>query len=435
MPSPKIIACGHYHISTKAGNSFPAVLVRFPDEKNATRERYFWRSKRDFLLLSRAMSGPHSFPKKAFAKLSDQALTGGPWVCPDDDDAPSSGGYCEIVRRLSKQHTSNAANDDDDNNIESNFNPSMKKSLYRLDAFLSQAFDAAAKRNAKFITSSNSKDNNNADEDEKMIDKALATFCKTEHTEHLLVPSPRSDGNNNSTRNSSYTAHTSKAYRLGQYFASDDNAQLVISRMIELLEQDGERSNDDSYVFIEPSCGDGRIISKLLTATKQMKDGSINVLGYDIDANAIERAKTKLNGSKVLLECKDFLSLSRQDLLSRVQHFHSPNDELTLSRKRRRPDNGHEKIIVIGGPPYTPKELPKQFILHSITNLKADIVVFILPQRCEKEAAQIQQILNDRRTDGNLRWSYSNTELANIEFSFEKITVQQPSILQSWFKK
>lgn len=85
MPSPKIIACGHYHISTKAGNSFPAVLVLFPDEKNPTRERYFWRSKRDFLLLSRAISGPHSFPKKAFAKLSDQALTGGPWVCPDDD--------------------------------------------------------------------------------------------------------------------------------------------------------------------------------------------------------------------------------------------------------------------------------------------------------------------------------------------------------------
>ena len=259
-------------------------------------------------------------------------------------------------------------------------------------------------------------------------------FCKTEHTEHLLVPSSHSHGNNISTRNSSYTAHTSKAYRLGQYFASDDNAQLVISRMIELLEQDGERSNDDSYVFIEPSCGDGRIISKLLTATKQMKDTSINVLGYDIDANAIERAKTKLNGSQVMLECKDFLSLSRQDLLSNIQNFHSSNDESTSSRKRRRPDNGHEKIIVIGGPPYTPKELPKQFILHSI-NLKADIVVFILPKRCEKEAVQIQQILNDRRTDEKLTWSYSNVELANIEFSFEKTTVQQPSILQCWFKK
>ncbi len=98
--------------------------------------------------------------------------------------------------------------------------------------------------------------------------------------------------------------------------------------MIELPEQDGERSNDDSYVFIEPSCGDGRIMSKLLTATKQMKDASINVLGYDIDTNAIYRAKAKLNGNKVLLECKDFLSLSRQDLMSKIQHFHSSNDEL-----------------------------------------------------------------------------------------------------------
>ena len=68
--SPKIIACGHKHISVKTGNSFPAFLIQFPslvkgvdqeivDDGGSTQccdlvERkvcWFWRTKRDFLLV------------------------------------------------------------------------------------------------------------------------------------------------------------------------------------------------------------------------------------------------------------------------------------------------------------------------------------------------------------------------------------------------
>jgi len=398
--NPKVIACGHRHIHTKSGNSFPAFLIRLPEhDGEKSDDRYFWRSKRDFLLLNRATD--HSFPKKAFAKLSDQALSGGAWVRPNDDEGPSSGGYCKLLRDVG------------DIIIErNNFNPNMKKSLQHLDEFLSKAFSASRK-----ATTDNSDENS-------LIVKAWAVFCKPEHTEHLA------DSSNNTTNNS-YETHTPTAARLGQYFASDENARLVVKKMIELLERDVDPNAQ--LIFIEPSCGDGRILSELLNATKQIEADSINTLGYDIDPTAIERAKINLSGSKVALECKDFLSLSRQDLLSSILPPTATKEE-TSSRKRRRADDDR-KVMVLGGPPYTPKPLPQKFILHSIQQLKAQVVVFILPERCKKDADHIQQILNSTIPDGEKRrWLYSHTELPNIDFSFEQSTVQQPSVLQCWYQ-
>jgi len=394
LSNPIVIACGHRHIRTKCGNSFPAFLIRLPE--NLEEPVYFWRSKRDFLLLNRATE--HSFPKKAFAKLADQALSGGPWVRPDDGEALSSGGYCKLVGDAGDVIGSN------------NFNQNMKKSLQHLDEFLLKAFSASRKTTT-----------DNGDE----VVKAWNVFCKREHTEHLL------DSSN--TINNSYETHTATAARLGQYFASDENAQLVVRKMIELLEHN-VGSNDfssSSLVFIEPSCGDGRILSKLLNATKQIDADSINILGYDIDPTVIERAKAKLSGFKVALECKDFLSLSRQDLLSSISPRTVTGEEAS-SRKRVRAED--RKVFVLGGPPYTPKPLPQQFILHSIQQHMAEIIVFILPERCKKDADHIQQILNSTRPDWAASWHYSHTELANIDFSFEQASVQQPSVLQCWYQ-
>ena len=53
---PQIVACGHKHILAKTGNSFPAFLVQFPSVDTcvdgSVKYCYFWRSKRDFLLVS-----------------------------------------------------------------------------------------------------------------------------------------------------------------------------------------------------------------------------------------------------------------------------------------------------------------------------------------------------------------------------------------------
>ena len=395
---PKVIACGHRQIQTKSGKSFPAFLIRCGESDH----RYFWRSKRDFLVLNRATE--HSFPKKAFAKLSDQAQNSGSWVRPDDVEAPS-GGYCKLVGDHSVS----------DNIIERNFNPNMKKSLLQLDEFLLKASSAS-----KEISSDNDGDDNDS------ITKAWNVFCKPEHTNHLTDSS-------NSTNN--LKTHTSTAAKLGQYFASDDNARLVIRKLIELLERDSESSTSGSLVFVEPSCGDGRIISELLNATKHLKADNIKILGYDIDPTAIERAKANLSGNEVALECKDFLSLSFRDLLSAISSTSSTTpEEQTSSRKRRRADDDNGKVIVVGGPPYTPKPLPQQFILHSIQQLKAEIVVFILPERCKKDADHLQQTLNNTTDEATRKWTYSNIELENIDFSFEQSTIQQPSVLQCWYQ-
>ena len=397
-PKPKVIACGQRQIQTKSGNKFPAFLVRCGESDH----RYFWRSKRDFLVLNRATE--HSFPKKAFAKLSDQAQNNGSWVRPDDDEAPF-GGYCKLV----------GDHDVSDNIIERNFNPNMKKSLLQLDEFLLKASTAS-----KETISDNDGSGNDS------TTKAWNAFCKPEHTNYLADSS-------NSINN--LKTHTPTAARLGQYFASNDNARLVIRKLIELLERDNESNTNGSLVFVEPSCGDGRIISELLNATKQLKANNTKIVGYDIDPTAIERAKANLSGNEVALECKDFLSLTRRDLLSAISStsLTIPEEE-TSSRKRRRVDDDNGKVIVLGGPPYTPKPLPQQFILHSIQQLKAEIVVFILPERCKKDADQLQQTLNNTTNEASRKWIYSNTELENIDFSFEQSTIQQPSVLQCWYQ-
>ena len=68
-PTPKVIACGHLHVTVKTGNSFPAFLIQFPlldgdgcgDAEECTSVqtdgyRCFWRTKRDFMLVSARFS-------------------------------------------------------------------------------------------------------------------------------------------------------------------------------------------------------------------------------------------------------------------------------------------------------------------------------------------------------------------------------------------
>jgi hypothetical protein len=90
--------------------------------------------------------------------------------------------------------------------------------------------------------------------------------------------------------------------------------------------------------------------------------------------------------------------------------------------------------VVFGGPPYTPKDLPEKFILHSIRELHAAVVVFLLPERCRKDAVRVQEILNDSNVENKRRWQYMNKELANITFDFKGSHVFQPSILQFWYQ-
>lgn len=57
IEGPRVIGCGHLHVRTKAGNEFPAFLVCLPASKGdagdgtSLQDNYFWRTKRDFLLV------------------------------------------------------------------------------------------------------------------------------------------------------------------------------------------------------------------------------------------------------------------------------------------------------------------------------------------------------------------------------------------------
>ena len=186
----------------------------------------------------------------------------------------------------------------------------------------------------------------------------------------------------------------------------------VVSTALSLLSN--MKNPSSNIVFLEPSCGDGRILRELLQTTKDFGSNAAYV-GIEIDPNAIEKAKQKLNGSKVTLKCADYLSLQNREQLS---------PECTDS----------STLIALGGPPYSPHHLPERFILHSIIHMRAAIVVFILPKRLSRDAEKIQKILNDH--DISERWCFDNKYLENISFSFgeDQTTVQQPSILQSWYK-
>ena len=119
--------------------------------------------------------------------------------------------------------------------------------------------------------------------------------------------------------------------------------------------------------------------------------------------------------------CRNFLSLSKQDLSK------------DLANNQRLPAELNRLVVVFGGPPYTPKDLPERFILHSIHELRADIVVFLLPKRCEKDAGSIQEKLNCYASEKG-RWCFVNKELADSTFDFEGNYVSQPSTLQYWYQ-
>lgn len=180
--------------------------------------------------------------------------------------------------------------------------------------------------------------------------------------------------------------------------------------------------SSEEIVFIEPSCGDGRIILGLLS-NASFTTRNASIAGYDIDQSAIERSQQNLKSVKsdksVVLRCSDFLTLTQQDMLHDLNLTKETSDVVT---------------VVLGGPPYTPKDLPEKFILHCIKVLHAEMIFFLLPKRCGKDGARVQEILNssDEYVE---RWQFVNKELVNSTFDFEGRSVTQPSIMQYWYKK
>jgi tRNA G10 N-methylase Trm11 len=174
------------------------------------------------------------------------------------------------------------------------------------------------------------------------------------------------------------------------------NSKRIIEKKPRLLQQFFTKENDinelinlskfnidnnillNNTIFIEPSCGDGRILVELCNR-------NYKCIGIDIDYEILQKAQINLkyindvdNRNNMLgLICQDFLKLSKNDICI--------------------PDNSN--IIIIGNPPYrdTINEEDHDYTMRFIMKCKeinANRVAFILPKRNSKSKF-IEKLIND----------------------------------------
>lgn len=450
----RIVACGHCCIkSTKSGAYFPAYLVCLPDGNNILQSR--WRSKRDFLLLKHAYERSNEkegqkklsvYPKSALAKLCERASTSGPWIRPEDT---------LLFRKLQES-----------NNVTTNsYSNVMKKAIQAVDEYLQDMYRV-------YCCSQQQTEKNHT--------SAWDIFCRPQDTD--VVSCSTATQLRISPLDAAVTASA-----LGQYFASPENIEYVshppfrqimyhmlsyridlhtlfvnfglfclrleytkiIHRLVQTLNLMSLCKKD--CIFVEPSCGDGRILSKIFSSLAEERHKSCNqqiiCVGYDIDQTAVQASRellAKYNDCfpPPVVVCRDFLTTTYQEVIQ------DANNSCNNNRTKH--------VVVVGGPPYTEArsrgDLAKQFILHSLLRLDASVVIFILPKRCEKAAREIHEELIRRSllqtndvflgTTNNINglgqnlnsrtWSYMSETLPNSNFDFQSQSVKQPSILQIW---
>ena len=143
-------------------------------------------------------------------------MSDGPWVRSDDEHD-----YCKLVHRLLLLN----ADREDGPLVESNFDPRLKKSLYLLDSFLRGMHNL-------YLAETNQKENTSTSEALEGIVDAWDVFCRNEDTDGSTIPNSNQTETNNHC-NDDERIETNAA-RLGQYFASDENAKDV-SLLIQFL--------------------------------------------------------------------------------------------------------------------------------------------------------------------------------------------------------
>lgn len=186
------------------------------------------------------------------------------------------------------------------------------------------------------------------------------------------------------------------------------------------------------FVFVEPSCGDGRILQQLvdgISSTFHTNRQRHCILAYDIDEHLIVQCKETFTSSAEIsfsIQCNNFLELTGDKLKEEITRIRDTSDNFYL--------------VFVGNPPYSSgcgsgstisRDLPSQFMTHSIVNLRAAFVSFIVPKRCNNEVKKTQKVL-EKETQAT--WNCDSHELENSLFSFQGDVVKQPSVLQCWHK-
>lgn len=432
MDSPSLISAGQMLMtSKKSGLTFPAVLIEFPSLDDVSGGYRRWRVKLDFLRLNRVLQryyrskGVNSktavFPKKAYNRLCE-AASKKPWMVPIESD------------RATFVSLRDSQTDD---------RKELKRVVHQLNLFLLHAFrlfDCLSKNEYK-------------SSDEITVIEAWTTFVKNEDSPNLIDLDVSRRMNETGKDDGSM-----KAAALGQYFCSDKNAERIVNITLQYLFEStsyDDRIDLSECVLVEPSCGDGRIVHLLLDSLEKVgiQDNMMPyILGYDIDEEMICQSQQTCGRKNVYFKCCNFLQRSKEDLTVDVMHLKRIRDQQE-DHQYEHNEFTRMRLVFLGGPPYSTglgcgalidRDLPLQFIIHSIINLGAEFVSFLLPLRCNKYIEEIGIRLNhfvssDRSLEVSLSevpcWMCKVISLDDDSvFHFKDSQIFQPSIIHCWMR-
>jgi hypothetical protein len=130
----------------------------------------------------------------------------------------------------------------------------------------------------------------------------------------------------------------SKSRQMQQYFMAPSNIDMIVD--LATRGYTTKTENSKACLFVEPSCGDGRVFDAVSLAVPHAA-----VIGNDLDSDMVAITKAKLcrnqqNTAERAVVHGDFLVTSREMFIQ--------NARLT---------NAESDLIVVGGPPYTLGEI------------------------------------------------------------------------------
>jgi hypothetical protein len=233
------------------------------------------------------------------------------------------------------------------------------------------------------------------------------------------------------------------ARKMQQYFMCQANIDFIVQQAV--------RDSSEHTVYVEPSCGDGRLVLALAEQSCARL-----IVGCDLDSIVTEIAAAACRRSPHSHKCHiytgDFLATTPAG----------------LSRSIHVDIEGRGDLVLFGGPPYTlgggdgslvqegaadadtGRDLPLQFISHAARALRPRRMVLLLPPRCaepgfvertkrsiyggESETGVAAAAAAGPAEDSspNFEWNVVTLAAPSNEFDFCGRLIKQPSVIQVW---
>eukprot|EP01039_Chlorochromonas_danica_P000900 gene900-981_t len=222
--------------------------------------------------------------------------------------------------------------------------------------------------------------------------------------------------------------------QLQQYFASDANIDILLDLLGygSAIVAPGTLDSSE-IVYVDPSCGDGRILKTLLLK------GATNVFGCDIDPVVADIASKTLaetvsimnNNSHATILVEDFLSTTRESLSTALQKIR--NSQLSQCVSTNTIGEDHLEGIDDECADY-----PMLFLKHCAHQLQAEKIALLLPVRCAKTSfiESAFRILNNPSSYEELvcqqKWTLAKMVAGDGSFELAGTVVRLPCIIHLW---